>query len=173
VPDLRMAVILRIAQIVNPQISVDRQIDLDLDRLRQFPEGTLGYEVAKFIDCHGFDPIESGDWIQRTHDIWHVVTGLSPSIQDELTLQAFTRTQVFRPSSAIFVLIGLFTGRCSLHDICRGLKLGIVARSFLDWDIESDWATPLADVRCKLGLDPNSVDVSRTLSKEDRSLSIH
>lgn len=161
--NVRMVVILKIAQIVNPQISVDRQIQIDLDRLRQLPEGTLGNEVAKFIDRHEFDPIESGDWIQRTHDIWHVVTGLSPSVQDELTLQAFTRAQVFRPSSAIFVLIGLLAGHCSVHDICQGLKLGIVARSFLDWDIESDWATPLSDVRHKLGIHPDALSASRIL----------
>ncbi len=172
-PDVLMAIILKIAQIVNPQVAVDRQIHIDLDRLRQLPEGTLGNEVAKFIDRHGFDPIESGDWIQRTHDIWHVVTGLSPSVQDELTLQAFTRAQIFRPSSAIFVLIGLLSGRCSVRDICQGLKLGRVARSFLEWDIESDWATPLSDVRHKLGLYPNSLSSSQTLSIQDRSLSVH
>lgn len=170
--DDSIAIVFRIAQIVNPQIAVDRPIQIDLARLRQLPEGTLGNEVAKFIDRHGFEPIESGDWIQRTHDIWHVVTGLSPSVQDELTLQAFTRAQVFRPSSAIFVLIGLLTGRCSVRDICQGLKLGMVARSFLDWDIESDWATPLSDVRHKLGLHPNSLSMSRTLPTQDRSLSV-
>lgn len=150
--DLRLSILLKIAQIINPQIQKNRPFHLNLDRLRQLPVGSLGYEVASFIDRHGFDPLESGDWIQRTHDVWHVLTGLSPSLEDELRLQAFTRAQVFRPSCAIFVLAGLLSGNCQLEDVFRGLKQGKMAERLLDWDIESDWATPLDEVRQKLGL---------------------
>lgn len=150
--DSRLSFVLKLAQTINPQIHTDRPFHLNLDKLRQLPVGSLGYEVADFIDRHGFDPLESGDWIQRTHDVWHVLTGLSPSDRDELTLQAFTRAQVFRPSCAILVLAGLLSGRCQLQDVLRGLQHGKMAERLLEWDIESDWETPLDEVRQKFGL---------------------
>ena len=80
---------------------------MDLTELRQLPDATLGRELARFLDLHNFEPPQTGDWIQKTHDIWHVVTGLSSSVEDEFILQAFVRAQLFRPSSAIVVLVGL------------------------------------------------------------------
>ncbi|MEA5596349.1 Coq4 family protein [Rivularia sp. UHCC 0363] len=144
--------ILKMAQTINPQIYPGRELDINLLELRQLPEGTLGREVARFFDDNGFEPLKSGDWIQRTHDIWHVVTGLSPSKNDEFILQAFTRSQVFRPSSAILVLAGLLIHRCNLKEIIHAIKNGKMAKDLIDWDIESDWATPLNEVREKLGV---------------------
>jgi ubiquinone biosynthesis protein Coq4 len=153
-PDSRTEVVLKLAQTINPQVHTDREFAINLAELRQLPEGTLGREVARFLDDNGFDPLNSGDWIQRTHDVWHVLTGLSPSTHDEFMLQAFTRAQVFRPSSAILVLAGLLTRQCTLKEVVQGLKSGKLAKRLLEWDIESDWATPLAEVRQKFGIVP-------------------
>ncbi|MBV6625679.1 MAG: hypothetical protein KI793_22590 [Rivularia sp. (in: Bacteria)] len=146
--------ILKMAQTINPQIYPGRELKINLEELRQLPEGSLGRELAHFLDKNGFEPLNSGDWIQRTHDVWHVVTGLSPSKNDEFILQAFTRSQVFRPSSAILVLAGLLTHKCNLQEITQVIKNGKMANKLVDWDIESDWATPLAEVREKLGVTP-------------------
>jgi ubiquinone biosynthesis protein COQ4 len=153
-PDADLDVILKMAQIINPQIKSDRNFEIDLEKLRQLPAGTLGCEVARFLDEQGFEPIESGDWIQRNHDVWHVLTGLSPSVEDEIILQAFTRAQVFRPSCAILVLLGLLSGKCTIAQIIKGLKHGKLADRLIDWDVESDWETPLSEVRKKLGILP-------------------
>ena len=144
--------ILKMAQTINPQIYPGRELDINLEELRQLPEGTLGRELARFLDTNGFEPLNSGDWIQRTHDVWHVITGLSPSKDDEFILQAFTRSQVFRPSSALLVLAGLLTHKCNLKEIIKVIKTGKMANKLVDWDIESDWATPLSEVRQKLGV---------------------
>ena len=144
--------ILKMAQTINPQIYPGRELGINLEELRQLPEGTLGRELAHFLDKNGFEPLNSGDWIQRTHDVWHVVTGLSPSKDDEFILQAFTRSQVFRPSSALLVLAGLLTHKCNLQEIIQVIKNGKMATKLIDWDIESDWATPLSEVRQKLGV---------------------
>ena len=146
--------ILKMAQTINPQIYPGRELSINLSELRQLPEGTLGRELAYFFDNNGFEPLNSGDWIQRTHDVWHVITGLSPSKDDEFILQAFTRSQVFRPSSAILVLAGLLTHKCNLQEIIKVIKSGKMAKKLIDWDIESDWATPLTEVRKKLGVIP-------------------
>lgn len=147
---------LKFAQTINPQIGPEREFNINLETLRQLPEGTLGREVARFLDENNLAPFNSGDWIQRSHDVWHVLTGLSPSEEDELILQSFTRAQVFRPSSAIIVLAGLLIGKCSFPDIIQGIQHGKIAESLLDWDIESDWATPLVEVRQKLGISPQN-----------------
>lgn len=151
---VKTEMILKLAQTINPQIGTEREFNINLETLRQLPEGSLGREVARFLDQNNLAPFNSGDWIQRTHDVWHVLTGLSPSEQDELILQAFTRAQVFRPSSAIIVLAGMLIGKCSFFDIIQGIQHGKLAKSLLDWDIESDWATPLVEVRQKLGITP-------------------
>ena len=152
--DSELEVILKMAQTINPQIKSDRNFEIDLEKLRQLPAGTLGCEVARFLDEQGFEPIESGDWIQRNHDVWHVLTGLSPSVEDEFILQAFTRAQVFRPSCAILVLLGLLSGKCTIAQIIKGLRHGRIADRLVDWDVESDWETPLSEVRKKLVILP-------------------
>ena len=152
--DGQLEVILKIAQTINPQIESDRHFEIDLAKLRQLPAGTLGCEVARFLDEQGFEPIASGDWIQRNHDVWHVLTGLSASTEDEFVLQAFTRAQVFRPSCAILVLVGLISGKFAIGQIIKGLKHGKLAARLIDWDVASDWETPLSEVREKLGILP-------------------
>ncbi|MEP0871000.1 Coq4 family protein [Trichocoleus desertorum AS-A10] len=152
--DLRTEVVLKLAQIINPQIRASEKFSLDIEFLRQLPAGTLGREVAQFLDQNGFDPLNSGDWIQRTHDIWHVLTGLSASEHDEFVLQAFVRSQVFRPSSAILVIAGLLTRKCNLKEVAQSIKTGRLAKHIVEWDIESDWETPLELVRQKLGIVP-------------------
>ncbi|MEG4280345.1 Coq4 family protein [Microcoleus sp. MON1_C1] len=152
--DGQLEVILKMAQTINPQIESDRHFEIDLAKLRQLPTGTLGCEVARFLDEQGFEPIASGDGIQRNHDVWHVLTGLSASTEDELVLQAFTRAQVFRPSCAILVLVGLIGGKCAIGQIIKGLKYGKLATRLIDWDVASDWETPLSEVREKLRILP-------------------
>lgn len=40
--DGQLGAILRMAQIINPQIESDRHLEIDLEKLRQLPAGTLG-----------------------------------------------------------------------------------------------------------------------------------
>ncbi len=150
-----LKIILKIAQTINPQIHREFSITPEeLEELRQFPQGTLGREVAHFLDHNSFDPLNSGDWIQRTHDVWHVLTGFNSSPRDEFLLQIFTRAQVFRPTSAIIVLVGWLTGMCNLQEIRQVLKMGKQAKPLINWDIQADWHTPLAEVQKRLNIVP-------------------
>jgi ubiquinone biosynthesis protein Coq4 len=149
--------ILKLARKINPQINPSRSFTLTPERVeesRLLPDGTLGREVARFLDENGFEPINSGDWIQQTHDVWHVLTGFSSSAHDEILLQIFTRAQLFRPTSAVVVLVGLLIDLCSFQEIMQVLKMGKQAQPLIDWDIESDWRTPLAEVRQRLNVIP-------------------
>ena len=125
----RVEVILKMAQTIHPQIESDRHFEIDLEKLRQLPAGTLGREVARCLDEHGFEPIASGDWIQGNHDVWPLLTGLSASTEDEFVLQAFTRAQVFRSSCAILVSVIPIGGKCALGQIIKSLKQGKLAGS--------------------------------------------
>lgn len=154
-----LKIILQIAQTINPQINRNRKFIISpekLEMLRQLPNGTLGREYVRFLEDNEFEPFNSGDWIQQTHDIWHVITGFGSSPHDEFLLQVFTRAQVFRPTSAIVVLVGLLTGICNFQEIRYVLKMGQQAQPLIDWDIQSDWNTPLTEVRKKLNVIPLS-----------------
>ncbi|NEP54815.1 MAG: hypothetical protein F6K65_40940 [Moorea sp. SIO3C2] len=150
--DWRSSLAFWLARTINPPVRPQHDILIDLSELRQLPDATLGRELARFLDLHHFDLPQTGDLIQKTHDIWHVLTGLSPSVEDEFILQAFVRAQIFRPSSAIVVLVGLCTGQLGWTSLRRSLYLGRVANNIAQWNMEADWATPLEDVREKLGL---------------------
>ena len=152
--DLRTKAVLWLARTINPQVQPDRLVIINLESSRQLPDGTLGREVARFIDENHFVPITDGDLIQRTHDIWHVLTGLSPSVEDELMLQAFTRAQVFRPSSTVFVMYGLVTRQIEIREAIASLKRGRQAKRLTQWNLEADWEKPLEEVRQKLGISP-------------------
>jgi ubiquinone biosynthesis protein COQ4 len=150
--DFRTKLVLWLARTLNPQVQPDYQLQIDLEQFRQLPDGTLGREVARFIDDNQFTPITDGDLIQRTHDVWHVLTGFSPSTEDEFKLQAFTRAQVFRPTSALLVLYGIMTRRVNPKEAIASLHSGQEADDLIDWDISADWDKPLAEVRQRLGI---------------------
>ncbi|MEO1377627.1 MAG: hypothetical protein AAFW70_25785 [Cyanobacteria bacterium J06635_10] len=95
--------ILKQDKTINPQVYPGRELNIKLEELRQISEGTLGKEVAQFYNDNGFESLKSGDWIQKTHNMEQVINGLSPSKNEQFILQAFTRSQVFRHSSAILV----------------------------------------------------------------------
>lgn len=76
--DSGLEVILKRAQKIYPQIESGLKCEIDLEKLRRLPTGTLGCSVTRFLDEQGFEPIASGDWMQRNRDVWLVLTGLSP-----------------------------------------------------------------------------------------------
>jgi ubiquinone biosynthesis protein COQ4 len=155
--DIRTEFVLWFARTINPQVQPDRPVTINLETSRQLPDGTLGREVARFIDDNNFTPITDGDLVQRTHDIWHVLTGLSPSAEDEFVLQAFTRAQVFRPSSALLVLYGVLTRRVPIRRAIDSLKQGRQAERLVEWNLEADWEKPLEEVRRNLGICPAAI----------------
>jgi ubiquinone biosynthesis protein COQ4 len=154
--DLRTQLVLWLARTLNPQVQANYPLQIELEKFRQLPDGTLGREVARFIDENQFTPITEGDLIQRTHDVWHVLTGFSPSTEDEFKLQAFTRAQVFRPTSALLVLYGIVTRRVNPRDAIASLQSGHQAEDLIDWDISADWDKPLDEVRQRLGIVPHT-----------------
>ncbi len=142
---------------------------VDRTALRALPAGTLGREYARFLDENQLD----GDFFQappdvpdevaflskrlrQAHDVWHAVTGYTPSVRDELALQAFTYGQLGAPHAILIVLGGLAAfgwrdPKLFAH-VWRGYQNGKRATFLgaLRW--ESRWERPLAELRAELGI---------------------
>ena len=144
---------------------------IDLDALAALPAGTLGHAYARFLRSHGLTPdVFDGSppgisdpkrsyVIQRmrqTHDLWHVVTGCETDPAGEVALQAFTYAQVRSPGSAILAVTGALRGVRHKPGIVRDVialyRLGSRAGRLPSFAWEDHWATPLSEVRAKLGL---------------------
>jgi ubiquinone biosynthesis protein COQ4 len=150
---------------------------VDLAALRALPEGSLGRAFAAFLDARGFDPAglyHSGDvdpnasdftlfkaHMERTHDIWHTVTGFDTDIAGELGLQAFGLAQAGTGLSYIILAAGMLgtlffdrdDGERRMDAVVRGWQLGKRARPLFGADWEAMFAWPLDQVRAHFDLD--------------------
>jgi ubiquinone biosynthesis protein Coq4 len=147
---------------------------IDLPRLRTLPDGTLGREVARFFDSQGYDPeglyhtqgaakTEFDRFkrhMERTHDIWHVVTGFRTDVPGELGLQAFSLAQVGSTLAFVLMAAGMLhmmidsrDGTAMMDQVAHGWRLGKSARPFFGVDWEALFSRPLTEVQAELGID--------------------
>lgn len=149
------------------------RIRIDLAELRRLPEGTLGRAFAKHMDAAGLDPsalptLPSTDrflffraHLYETHDVWHVVTGFGVDYVGELGLQGFYLAQIPGALPALLVATGFVRGalydhgviRPFMEELVRGWRMGARAKTLFGVHWDELWATPLAEVRARLGID--------------------
>jgi ubiquinone biosynthesis protein Coq4 len=149
-----------------------RLAPLDLDRLIELPQGTLGRAVAEFLRERGLDPKslprhedrDEASFVQahvyETHDIWHVVTGFDTDVAGELGVQAFYSAQLDGALPRYILVGGLIHSRLRaeadwsrrVDAIARGWTLGTRARPLFGRDWDDLWQHPLHQVREELGL---------------------
>lgn len=145
---------------------------LDLEALRRFAPGTLGHAVWKHMDDNGLQPNllpvevkDTGTYVRsryrKTHDIWHVVTGYSTSIADELALQAFTLAQINGPGSGLVLGIGMFH-----YVFFKPAQLPAVFEAMVEGYIRGQRAVPLLGVDWQSLWDKPLVEVKRQLRTE-------
>jgi ubiquinone biosynthesis protein COQ4 len=140
--------------------------------LRQLPKGTLGREYIDFMDGNGLNPDDlptrpastPADFVRahlfETHDLWHVVTGFKTDLAGELGLQAFYLAQLPARLSPLLLAIGMantliygFDDKDARMDaIAHGWRMGKRAKQLFGQDWNQMWATPLAEVRARLGV---------------------
>jgi ubiquinone biosynthesis protein Coq4 len=102
--------------------------------------------------------------LRQTHDLWHVMTGFSTSVQDELGLQAFTYAQTASPLSPLLIGGGLLRAGFKnrqltapiLESVAKGWAMGKKARPLFPLDWEANWKTPLTELRRDYGIDTSS-----------------
>jgi ubiquinone biosynthesis protein Coq4 len=144
----------------------------DLEKLKLLPEDTLGHAYATHMISNKLDPhffgrkVDVGDAsrylfrVRQTHDLWHVVTGFSTKVEDDLGLQAFLYAQVRSPLAP--VLIGAAILRAGLRNypntfqiidrIFQGWEMGKAAKNLYPIKWDDEWATPLAELRSKYNI---------------------
>lgn len=148
--------------------------EINLEKLRKLPEGTLGRVFAEHMIANKLDPNdipvpthEAGDvryvktHLRETHDIWHVVTGFNTDVAGEIGLQAFYLAQLPSRLSAVLISMAFLhlatknmTPRDTLMtEVMRGWAIGKKARPFFGYPWAEKWATPIEDVRKELGVD--------------------
>ncbi len=151
----------------------------DLTKLMTCPANSLGYAFAQYISSSGFDPgfyrkIEVVDdetcllfRLRQTHDVWHVVTGMSVDVPGELGLKAFELAQTRRPLAGVLIaggFLNILLNQPELLDrlldrVAAGYRMGAKARPLLAQKWEEHWEKPLAEWRSELGIEPMPVYV--------------
>lgn len=145
----------------------------DLTKLMTCPANSLGYAFAQYISSSGFDPdfyrkIEVVDdetcllfRLRQTHDIWHVVTGMSVDVSGEIGLKAFELAQTRRPLAGILIAGAFISTMLNqpeqldrlLDRIACGYRMGAKAKPLLAQRWEEHWEKPLAEWRSELGIE--------------------
>jgi ubiquinone biosynthesis protein COQ4 len=142
----------------------------DLAALAQMPEGSLGKAFWQFccqrdIKALHFDACETpvdyiAAWLRAIHDLEHVVAAYGTDTLGEAELQMFNLSSL-GTRSALMAIPRMFPGlvrrQSSLKRVsqrlCAAYLRGRRVRSLAVFRFDEHWATPLATVREKLGLE--------------------
>lgn len=145
---------------------------MDLIELKKYPAGSLGYVFSEHMTVNGLDPnfynflpvTNDESYIvmrmRQTHDLWHVLTGYSTDVEDELALQAFTYAQTAVPLAILLLGAALFrvgftnySGATSIYNaITNAWQRGQKAKPLFAIDWEAHWGTPIEKLRFDYGL---------------------
>ncbi len=132
---LRERVLSKMVTFLNPIYQTvmprNRSWKLTKDALRLFPEGSLGKDLANFMDKNGFDILP----YLETHDIYHVLLGYAPTIVEEARLYFFLlgngkySFEVINTVLVSLVLLPDYWG-----DLFRHYQRGKVCGNIAKWD---------------------------------------
>ncbi|MBD1823608.1 hypothetical protein H6F51_14055 [Cyanobacteria bacterium FACHB-DQ100] len=163
-----------IAALVRDRYSVPAP---DIEQLMTYPPDSLGYAFAQYISVSGFDPgfyrkievVDDATYLllrsRQTHDIWHVVTGMSVDVAGEIGLKAFEIAQTRRPLAGVLVAGAFLNTMLNqpeqlgglLDRIAAGYRMGAKAKPLLAQRWEEHWEKPLTEWRSELGIEPMPV----------------
>ena len=157
---------------------------IDLEKLSQLPEGTLGYEYAQHMKQNNIQPLKISPDLKEeaerdpfalrytiTHDIFHILLGFDTSYAGEMGVFGFTVGQNYSKMLKIVEpLVLLLFCVIRPHQIKQiwesdrtGKALGKQAKCLLTYRFESNWSRPIDDIRAELGLiqnDTTAVDTA-------------
>jgi len=144
-----------------------------LDELLHYPQNSLGSVYASHMKRLGFEPFEPAMAIdsdthyieyrwQKTHDIWHIITGFDTSEIGEIGLQAFYLAQFQLPLSSLLIANALIATTVLqpeglnplLNAIAQGYQTGKVAKPLIAQKWETAWEKPVDQWREELNVQP-------------------
>lgn len=145
---------------------------INLEKLSQYPLGTLGREYAEHMKANHLKPLnispELNDIAQRnvfalryiiTHDIFHVLLGFDTTYAGEIGVLAFAAQQNYSNSLKISlwlakILYPIFAPRQIKEifvNVKQGKKLGKTTNFLLNYRFEEHWSDPIEELKNKLG----------------------
>lgn len=142
--------------------------------LANYPRGSFGHEAYLFFKTNNLDEnlFPKADFshlanyvtsrVYQTHDFWHVLTGYSISLEDEMALQAFSVGQYKQPTGMTIIAGGIIHTMQNNPDrayrimnaITEGYDRGLKSKLLLDINIFEYLEWPIEDVRKELGIPP-------------------
>lgn len=145
---------------------------IDLTSLGRLPEATLGRVFAEQCAARNLNPnlvdLPTATpeelllhHLYATHDIWHVATGWGNDLAGEVGVGGFYSAQLGAPAFFAVLAMLLFSNsvffapstlRERIDAFSAGYECGRRAEPLFGVDWPSLWATPLAEVRERLGL---------------------
>jgi ubiquinone biosynthesis protein Coq4 len=190
-PDGNFGVLARLSQSSNDPASLDLMIEflcrdrqgkrafeeqiclgqIDLEKLSQLPQETLGYAYSQHMIKNNLKPLLAGEianehqfllaHITETHDIWHVITDSDTSIYGEIKLEAFSFAQVYASrfwlallaknllKSAVF---NIETGIDYVDALTEGWLMAKQAKPLFGIQWNTLWEKSLTDIRASLNI---------------------
>ena len=161
----------------NPQFKalVDegwRPNQIDLQKLKTLPEGSLGRCYADQLISQGITPdtlidptpvTNDGEFvvhrIRETHDIVHVLTGFGLDGDSEIGLQGFNLAQNRSPVAVMLIFGAMLSSLQNdepleplLRALAQGFQMGLDAELVIGRKLEEGWERPLKDWREELKL---------------------
>ncbi len=103
------------------------------DELRSFPTGSLGKEIANFLDEHQIDFIPRAE----NHDVFHLLTGYTTTAEDEIAMQYWlVGNQKLTPYTIGTCLIGMLVFPEFWGQYMSAFRKGKSSPSIVHWDFE-------------------------------------
>lgn len=144
----------------------------NMKTLRGYPEGSFGKTVADFFKANNLDEdlFPKADYsslvnyitsrVYQTHDFWHVLTGYSIGLEDELALQAFSVGQYKQPLPLTIIAGGIIhimqkhpqRAGSVLEAITDGYERGRQSKLLIDINIFQFLDQPITEVRAQLDI---------------------
>lgn len=149
---------------------------VDLEALRQLPDGTLGREYARYMDDRELEPVDISPEVEDiahrnafatryllVHDLLHLLTGFADnSYAGEIGLLAFSvaqgygeeQEQALEIAKVLYPLLA--SENTEVFEACanRGEEMGQEARFVIGYPFQENWDRPLDEVRSDLRLQP-------------------
>lgn len=142
--------------------------------LSQYAPETFGFHVADFFEKNNLDEnlFPKADYssipnyitsrVYQTHDFWHVLTGYSVKLMDELALQAFAIGQYRQPLSLLIIAGGIIhllqkhpdKSTEIMNSIFEGYERGQQSEFLLDKNIFQYLDQPIVDVQSHFKIYP-------------------
>jgi len=119
-----------------------------LGTLRDYPEGSLGREVATYLDARGL-PFKVR---YENHDAIHCITGYETNIRGEMELQAFMwANDSSSPAGRVLFVVGGLLLPEQWRAMRDAFRRGRQAEPMEEWRLPDRLFEPLAKLRSRCG----------------------